>query len=265
MAILESIWRYPVKSMAGQKLSQAELRKDFGLEHDRKFALLQSDSEFSPNAPQHLGKNHFLNVMRHPIMSEFRAIYHDKCGDGDRGILEISRRGSVIFSGDMDDETDNQKCQSIIRGHLGGLAKNPIKILSAKAHIFSDIPENCLSIINLKSSADMSKQLGQRLDKARFRANLYYHGAEPWQERHWQKDDIIMIGAAKCRVLRGITRCAAINVNRQSHEQDHNLPKILLKKFKANLMGVYLAVENATTISVGDSITYHSPSISSQK
>ncbi len=48
--------------------------------------------------------------------------------------------------------------------------------------MFSDVPEKCLSLINLASLRDLERVVRAPVDPRRFRANICFEGAPAWAE-----------------------------------------------------------------------------------
>ena len=92
----------------------------------------------------------------------------------------------------------------------------------SRPRAFTDVPQNCLSLINLESVRNAEARLGASLDSLRFRANLYICGAAPWSEFDWVGRDI-QVGDMTLAIPSRIPRCAATAVNPQTGERDVNV------------------------------------------
>ena len=126
-------------------------------------------------------------------------------------------------------------------------------IVGTQGHSFSDVPEKCLSIINLASVRDLERVTGKKIDPIRFRGNLYIDGLAPWQEFDLVGTEI-KIGDVALFGLDRIMRCAATSVNPDTGQQDMALPQTLKQAFGHMDCGIYMEVSEGGNIKVGDRI-----------
>ena len=104
-----------------------------------------------------------------------------------------------------------------------GSIKGPPKILSSEGHSFSDVASKVVSIINLGSVQAIENIVGQPVHPLRFRANLYVSGWPAWHEFDLL-DQTLAIGDARLKVVKRITRCAAVNVDPETAARDLQHP-----------------------------------------
>lgn len=250
MATIQSIYRYPIKGLCGQALPSASLQSGLGMEGDRRFALRHGQTKFDPSLPEYLPKTKFLALMTHAELAELKAEFGD-----DVCQLKLSRAGETVFEGDLANAADAERLEVVINGLYGTRAKGTPRLVQADGHMFSDVPEKCLSIVNLASVRALGDHLGVELDPLRFRANIYLEGLAPWEERHWEPGATFKVGGVSLNLFKHIVRCNATNVNLETAKIDQNLPKALAKTFDANLMGVYCFVAEDGAVSVGDTFS----------
>lgn len=249
MPHIGSIYRYPIKSMSGQELRSASLADNYGLPGDRAYAFLQRDVSFDAAAPEHYGKRHFLNLMEHERMAEFDARFDDA-----GTYLTLIHRGEPIFEGDLDDGENRRRLSEIFAHAFRREAVHPPRMLAAPRHMFTDIREDGLSVLNLESIRALGRAAGVTLDPLRFRANIYLEGLAPWAERLWEKDQVVTLGDVPTRVLKAIGRCQAISVDPTTGKRDLDLPRVLAGSFERNVMGVYVMVCGDGVIAAGDPV-----------
>lgn len=250
MATIQSIHRYPVKGLGGQQLDYVTVEPGQAIPMDRAFAIRHGQTVLDPASPVHLSKTKFLALMTHAEMAAFTTRFSE-----DGRVMTLSRDGAVAFEGDLTNAADGARLEALMANHVGDRAKGAPKLVSAEGHMFSDVPEKCLSVINLASVSALSEEVGAPLDPLRFRGNIHLDGLPAWAERDWQHGQLFRAGDVTLKVMKHITRCNATNVNLETAEVDQNLPKTLMKRFSANLMGVYLLVETGGMIRAGDSFT----------
>ena len=93
----------------------------------------------------------------------------------------------------------------------------------------------------------------------RFRANLYLRGWPAWHEFDLL-GQTLAIGEARLKVVKRITRCAAINVDPDTAARDLNIPHTLMRRFDHADCGVYAEVIAGGAIAAGDTVTAINPS-----
>ena len=79
------------------------------------------------------------------------------------------------------------------------------------------------------------------LDPLRFRANVYFDGAEPWAEKNWPGRQL-RVGGARLKVFTETDRCEATNVNPETAERDTAIPPTLLRAYGTYRRGIYATV-----------------------
>ena len=94
----------------------------------------------------------------------------------------------------------------------------------------------------------------------RFRANLYVRGWPAWHEFDLL-DQTIAIGDTRLKVVKRITRCAAVNVDPDTAARDLRIPQALTQRLGHNECGVYAEVIAGGTIAVGDTIAVEQPKL----
>lgn len=250
LAHVNGLYRYPVKGLMGERLQSAQLDVGCGMPLDRAYAIAHGTTQFDPDAPTYLQKTYFLALMTHPRLAGLRVSFEEM-----RHEIQVERQGAPAFTANLSDEVGRAAFSAYLDEFIGGEAKGTPRVVTARGHMFSDVRDRCLSVLNLASIAALSEQAGQVLDPQRFRANVYVDGLDPWDERSWAKGAEISLGDVRLRVLKPISRCAAINVNLQSARVDCNLPLLLKERFERNFMGVYAEVIGGGTVHDGAPVT----------
>lgn len=131
--------------------------------------------------------------------------------------------------------------------------KGPPRIVCASGHGFTDIAEKALHIVNLESVRDLSRITGLDLDPRRFRANIYFAGLPPWQERQWCGKSIVC-GAATLRVFEETGRCEATSVDPVTARRGLSIPAALFRTWGHNNLGLYAKVVSGGKVAAGDPI-----------
>lgn len=250
MAVIEGLYRYPVKGLGSEPLGEAAIVAGRGITGDRAYAIALAQTEFDPATPVHLSKMKFATLMTHPKLAALVADFGSAPGR-----LRLAQDGAPVLDVSLGDADDVAEFDRFMSAFVDDRAKGPLRLVSADNHMFSDVREDCLSIINLASVEALGAALGGSIDPLRFRANIYVSGLPAWQERDWQAGDVIGLGYGQASVMRPITRCAAVNVDLRTAEIDADLPTLLRREFGQNTMGVYIDAIGTTRIAPGDIMT----------
>jgi uncharacterized protein YcbX len=266
-AQVAEIYRYPVKGLSAQPMTEVSLTADDGVPGDRVFALALPDTEFDEDDPVALSKRNFLMLQRDELLARARTDYDPRTGllrvsDGARSFTAdlataAGRRAVEEFFGALAAPTAGGG-RSTAPGPTGPAGGGLPRLVEARhGHRFTDAgpdgPElmRAISILNLASLRDLGARVGQPVDPLRFRANIHLDGLEPWVEREWA-DQELTLGAARVRVLSDIDRCAAVTVNPRTAQRDLKVLKDLQTHYGHTRCGCYARVLAAGTVRVGD-------------
>lgn len=246
---IEAIHRYPVKGLGHEQLSRVTLAANEAISSDRVFAIAHGSTRFDPEAPEYLGKTHFLMLMKNPRLAAVDLRYSEESGR-----LVVRTPDGRQFEGDPRHDQDKRKLEGLLDAFIGDESRGgPLRIVSAKDHRFFDTDANYLSLLNLASVAALGDALDVAVDPVRFRGNLHVSGLEPWAEANLVGAELASADV-RFRVAKPITRCKATCVNPETAEYDLNIPRELTTRFGGNRMGLYLEVVKGGEISVGESI-----------
>ncbi|MBI3782104.1 MAG: MOSC domain-containing protein [Deltaproteobacteria bacterium] len=244
-----NIYRFPAKGLAAEPLTSAVLTAGQGLPHDRRFAVARGDSNLEPGAPRWRPKEWFVMLMRDSALARVTCAL-----DVEARTIELRAPSKATCLARFDTPDGRQTIDTYVNELLGQRREGPAHWIEAGDVSFTDVPQNCLSLINLESVHDLEGQMGATVDPLRFRANLYISGAAPWAELDWVGRDI-GVGEVKLRVPSRIPRCTATAVNPQSGERDINVVKGLQSAYGHYDMGVYAEVVHGGRVAIGDVVT----------
>jgi uncharacterized protein YcbX len=245
MARIESLYRYPVKGLSPELLESAEVEKGGCFPFDRAFALAHASTQFDPNAPKHLRKNHFLQLMRNERLAKLRTAF-----DPETKTLVVSRDGKVVAKGNLGVSVGRQLIEQFFAAWMGDEVRGAPRVVQAANHSFSDFPAKVVSLINLASVRDLQRVVGRPVDPLRFRGNVYLEDVAPWNEFDWLGKEL-RIGAVRLLVTERIKRCPATNVDPLTGERDLNLPATLQDSYQHMDLGVYATVVQGGQLAAG--------------
>ena len=217
--MVRELWRYPVKSMAGERLDSCMVT-DQGLEGDRRWAFIDR----SPNRD---GK--WFNIKQHAALMTYRA----SLAGGQLDL--VAPDGSTVELGD-----------DLVR-RFESEAQRPIELRELPGANFDD---SHVLIVNLASVEAFALEAGMPLDPRRFRANLYVEGLEPYAEIGWL-GRAIRAGEAELEVTDRCERCKVITMDPDTTEATPDLLRLLVERHDER-MGMYCRVLRPGHVAVGD-------------
>lgn len=224
---IAALLRYPVKSMAAERLDEVEVSWH-GLVGDRRWAFVQDGLERS-NFP-------WLTIRERPEMWRYRPSFVEP----DRP--EASRTVVRTPGGRELDVIDPALAED-----LGGGAR----VIKQNRGVFDTMP---LSLLSTHSIAALEQLVGTELVPERFRPNLLVEagGDGSFPEDRWV-GSVLRIGGMAMRVDKRDERCVMINVDPLSAARDASVLKAVARERQACL-GVYGQVVTPGRVAVGDAV-----------
>ena len=221
MASVVEVWRYPVKSMAGERLDSCAVT-EAGLEGDRRWA-------FVDGSPNRAGK--LLTIRQDERLMTYSArLANDH--------VEVVASGGEVR--DLDDRLVSQLAAEISR---------PLTLRDVKGANFDDSP---VLVVNLATVAAFGVQAGMHVDHRRFRANLYVDGLAPEEEIAWVGRSL-QAGDAELEVVSRCERCVVITRDPDTTTTTPELLRLLTETAET-CMGVYCRVTRPGRVATGDSV-----------
>ena len=219
MAEVTEVWRYPVKSMGGERLD-ACLITDRGLEGDRRWALVDG-------VANRAGK--LLSIRQDERLMTYRARLSD------HGVDVITPDGELRR---LDDQL------------VAALAEQTARPLTLRDLAGANFDDSPVLVVNLASLAAFGLEAGVPIDRRRFRANLYLDGLEPEQELLWLGRRV-RAGDAELEVIKRCDRCVVITRDPDTTTASPELLRILTDTHET-CMGLYCEVVRPGRVAVGD-------------
>ncbi|MEO5618058.1 MAG: MOSC N-terminal beta barrel domain-containing protein [Candidatus Eisenbacteria bacterium] len=234
---VEAIFRYPVKSMGGERLEAAELGWH-GLEGDRRLAFRRLDDR--SGFP-------WLSASKLPDLLLFAP---HRCEGRDQGELPTHVRTPdgeemPVFGEDLATE-------------IGRRHGAPVQMMQLNHGIFD---EASISMIATDTVSEIGRLAGRSADVRRFRPNVVVRllRSVPFQEDEWvggvlsfgEGDDAPAITAT----MRDI-RCSMVNFDPDSASPAPEVLKAVVRAHE-NTAGIYGAVTRTGRLAVGQTIVLH--------
>lgn len=253
---VESLWRYPVKSMKGEEISEIYLGFS-GFFGDRIYAFKNLNAR--KGFP-------YLNATANPRMLCYQPRFHHfektlkppnlmEAMNISPGVNPLNAEPSDLS---MDVITPPGTAISIDDPALIDMLKQGLKgenniILIRSDRALTDCRP--ISLIGLQTIKQIETELNKSIDKRRFRANIYFNQTS---DNGFKENEIIgrrlRIGSkAEILVLERDPRCKMISLDPDSGEHDPGILRHVAQKHE-NSAGVYCAVLVEGMLKKGDSI-----------
>lgn len=245
---LDRIQRFPVKGLQAETLDAVVLATGQGLPNDRRFAIARGDNRQAFGAPRWYPKEWFVMLMRDTALATLAPRV-----DWEAGIIELGAPGRPPCRAAFGTVEGRERLEAYVNDLLGPRREGRAHWVESDGVSFTDVPQNCLSLLNLESVRDLEARMGRPIDPRRFRANLHVRGGAPWEEFDWVGREI-RIGEVTLRVPARIPRCNATSVNPDTGERDVNVVKGLRAAYGHYDMAVYAEVVRGGRVTVGDEV-----------
>ncbi|CAM4209179.1 hypothetical protein FHS16_000327 [Paenibacillus endophyticus] len=231
---ISSINRYPVKSLAGERLSSCHI-DTYGLAGDRCFAFYDETKE---------GWDSFFTARDIPAMLSYQAVVDEKSLGSDRPTVRITSPAGETFKWDDHLLKEMQKHSE---------KKMLMRSYHAASPELKAVDEGSLLIITNTSLQKLEAIWGKELDPRRFRANLVVavDGSELGEEEWIGKR--LSIGGAELQIDKYCDRCSVVTLDPDSLERDASLLRKINEELNFNF-GVYASVQKTGVIHAGDQV-----------
>jgi uncharacterized protein len=231
---VEAIFRYPVKSMAGERLEEANLGW-YGLDGDRRLAFRRIDDR--SGMP-------WLTASKLPDLLLFAPHSREDAAHGDlpTHIHTPDGQEMPVFGEDLAKE-------------VGRRYGATVQMMQLRHGIFD---EASISVIALDTVREIGRLAGRSLDVRRFRPNVVVRSRRsvPFQEDEWL-GGVLSFGegddAPAITVTMRDDRCSMVNLDPDSASPAPEVLKAVVRANQNNA-GIYGAVTRIGRLTVGQSI-----------
>jgi len=231
---VEAIFRYPVKSMAGERLDVAELGWH-GLDGDRRLAFRRIDDR---------GEFPWLSAGKLPDLVTFVPRRREESAQEEVPTHVRTPNGEEmsIFGEDLAAE-------------VGRRYGAPVQMMQLKHGIFD---EATISVIASDTVREIGRLAGRRMDVRRFRPNVVVRllRSVPFQEDEWL-GGVLSFGegddAPAIAVTMHDVRCSMVNLDPDSASRAPEVLKAVVRANQNNA-GIYGAVTRIGRLAVGQTV-----------
>jgi uncharacterized protein YcbX len=221
------IARYPVKSMAGEGLSFAEVDWQ-GIEGDRQYSFYRIEDK---------GRFPWLSGRDKASLVTYRPSFRDTTSARTSPVDVLTPSGVSLALEDP-----------ALLAEIGG-ADHALGLLQSGRGVPDAMP---VSIISTATWAAVDAAHGAQVDRRRFRANIVIESA--LRETEWSR---MRLGfgretdGAELLLADAIPRCVLITIDPDTGERDATIMRTVAREFD-NLIGVYASCARPGIVRLGD-------------
>ena len=231
---IQAIYRYPVKSMAGERLQQSTLGWQ-GLEGDRRLAFRRVGEK---------GGFPWLTAGKLAELLLYKPIRQDAAQDNALPTHVMTPEGKLLGIGSTE-----------LRDEITSRYGADVELMHLKQGIFD---EAAVSVLSLATSEKIASDAGNPADIRRFRPNIVLetHSNEAFTEDQWVGNTLVFGDADESPAvqitLRDV-RCAMIGLHPDTAQADAAVLKTVVQ-LNQNCAGVYGTVIRQGTLKVGQPV-----------
>lgn len=233
---VEALFRYPVKSMSGERLEGADLGWH-GLDGDRRLAFRRADDR---------GGFPWLTASKLPQLVLFAPQRRGAAAGGSLPTHVRTPEGEemAIFGQELAAE-------------VGRRHGSPVEMMHLDRGIFD---EASVSVITSATVGEIGRLVGQRPDVRRFRPNILIASVRsvPFEEDDWV-GGVLSFGEAGDAAAVGVTnrdeRCSMVNLDPDSGRPDAEVLRTIVR-VRDNKAGVYGTVTRRGRLAVGQTVFF---------
>ncbi len=249
---LESVWRYPVKSMRGEQVDDVFIAYT-GVMGDRVYAISSTDAP--PEFPWHTNreqeefvlyqaryKDHRSTLKPAAMVAAFKGSLNPPYPPADAFALEILT---------PDDETLDVQDPAFLES-LRDKSEGKLALHFTQKNAVDCRP---LSLFSMQTLSQLEQETELDLDKRRFRANFYvdWISADGFYENELVNRSLKIGERLEIMVRELDPRCKSITIDPDTAETQPRILKHIARKHNG-FAGVYAAVLTEGTVKAGDEI-----------
>ena len=220
------LWRYPVKSMAGEQLDSVEVSWH-GLAGDRRWAFIRAGQVHS-GFP-------WLTIREWPELAHYRPRFADPDRPNASTVLVRTPRGSELDVADP-----------VLAAEFGP----GVRVIKCDRGVFDTMP---VSLLTTQSVAGLGRLAGASLEPRRFRPNLLVDShRRGFPEDAWV-GRVLRIGGLRMRVDKRDQRCVVVTVDPVTLGRNPAILHVIARERDARF-GVYGSTMEPGQVAVGDPV-----------
>jgi uncharacterized protein len=227
------LWRYPVKSMGGETLTEVDVSWH-GLAGDRRWAFIRGGAVQS-GFP-------WLTLRDRGDMSHYRPSFTEPDRPDKSPTVVRTPSGSIFDVADP-----------ALAAQLG---PDGVRVIRQGRGIFDTFP---LSVITTQTISRLGDMVGTRLAVERFRPNILVEAADetPFSEDNWV-GCVLRLGGARMRVDKRDGRCVVITIDPVTTERNPAILRTVAQE-RQNCLGVYGTTVEPGRVAMNDPVVIEPP------
>ncbi len=255
MMTISSLHIYPVKSLGGIALAEAEVTPQ-GLSGDRVWLIATPQGEMI--TARKFARLLLWQTEYDTLSGSLKIILDDGgCLKTHRDAYQ-QRAGVQVWKDTFQAWHGDAAADEILSQHLGFavrlyyLGKESARRLPEKNIPLTFADGTPFLLTNTASLQDLNAALNENFEMPRFRANIVFSGSLPYEEETWRR---IQIGEVQFEMLKPCVRCVMPTIDLQT-AQKHTAQQPLkyLAQHRHAIFGMNMAALNTGTLHVGDAL-----------
>jgi len=237
------LFRHPLKSHGREALERVTLHEGQSMPFDRLWAVAHDASD--ADGSEWVACQNFSRGSKAPALMAINAQLNEVSGQ-----LTLSHPDRPDLT--IDPDTEGNKLIDWVQPLVPQDRALPDRILRLDHRGFTDSAFPSISLCNDASHHSVEALAQSALSPLRWRGNIWFEGAAPWDEFDWINREI-RIGDAVLKVAERIVRCLATTANPETGERDVDTLRAL-NILDHQDFGVYASVIRSGDIALGDSL-----------
>lgn len=246
MSTVARLYRYPVKGLGEEALTEAVLEAGHGIEADRRWAIAHPKGDYDAAAPAWRPRKNFVQTAHSPDLARVTTRL---TGDG----VTASHPARGEITADLSTEAGGAELCRFAESVAGETQPGPYLLAKTEAAMF-DVEGAHLSLLSTTALRILSDRAGVALEERRFRGNVWLDGLAPWEEFDLIGKEVTL-GTARLRILEPNTRCAAPGASPATGARDVDVTGLLHTHYGHMDFGVYAEVIGGGRVAVGDTLS----------
>jgi uncharacterized protein YcbX len=240
---ITALFRHPIKSHGRESLQQVALIEGQSMPFDRQWAIAHDAAKI--DVAEWAACANFSRGSKAPKLMAIDATLDEAA---ETVTLTHPDRPEITVNPD----TDADRLLEWVMPLAPQDRALPARVLSLAGRGYTDSDYPSISLCNTASHHAVESLSGTPLSPLRWRGNIWFDGAVPWDEFSWIGRDL-KLGNAVLRVQEPIVRCLATTVNPETGERDVDTLRTLNTLGHQNF-GIYTQVITSGTVAVGDKL-----------
>lgn len=238
-----ALWRHPLKSHGREALARVTLTQGQSMPYDRLWAIAHDAAK--ADGIDWAACQNFSRGSKSPALMAITSTL-------DEATETLTLRHPDRPDLTVQPDTENDRLIDWVRPLVDAERAQPAKVFRLDGRGFTDTPFASLSLCNIASQTDLEKVTNGPLQSERWRGNIWFEGAAPWEEFNWIGREL-RLGTVRLRVKERIKRCMATTANPMTGQRDVDTLKAL-NTLDHQDFGIYASVIQSGDVALGDQL-----------